>query len=354
MNTLTSLKCTAVLLPALALSMPMANAQDEKHDDPQDSTKTSASYGSNPQNERSAQATADNEFFENMPVRGYHSDSLVGQEVESRSNNESVGEISNLLLDENGHIVAVIVSVGGTLGMGERDVAIAWDQIERRVDGDETTLLVNQTKENLKDAPKYSSQTKSDSQTAFSSGDKKRTDQDKKRHDYDEEAKRSEQRETASTKSSANKSDKNKSDEKKAMAYKSDENKSDDNKSFGNDSSDMDKSDANEVAHSQFLAAMPASGYHSDNLVGQEVTNRSDDESIGEVSDLVLDENGQVMALIVSVGGVLGLGERDVAISWDQVERKTDGEETTLSVDFDEDSLKDAPKYTRDQNKSRQ
>lgn len=335
MNTFTSLKYAAVLVPALAVGIPMAIAGDEKPDDPQESEKTTSAFGSERQNERADQRRdgLHNEFLETMPARGFQSDSLIGQEVKSRNDNKSVGEISNLLLDENGQIVAVVLSVGGTLGMGEHNVAIAWDQIDRRVDGDETTLLVSQTQQNLKNAPKYTSDTKDASQSKYSGGDKKHNYADKKRDDQRQDTSRSEQPATASTKSH-----KNRSDDKKSMAYKSDER----------------KSDANEVGQSQFLAAIPVSGYHSDNLVGQEVTNRSNNESIGEVSDLVLDENGQVMALIVSIGGVLGLGERDVAISWDQIDRNVDGDEITLTTDLNEESLKDAPKYSREQKKSHQ
>lgn len=325
MNTLNSLKCAAVLLPALAIGMPIANASDEKRDDPQDAAKTTSEFSSNRQDDRKnttlperARATAKNEFFENMPARGFHSDSLIGAEVKSRSSNESIGEISNLLLDEKGHVVAVILSVGGTLGMGERDVAIAWDQIERRTDGDETTLLVNQSEQSLKSAPKYSSEAKNAKETSYSRMEQTRAD---KRQD----SSRREQPATASAKSDATKSD----------AIKAKANKSNAN-----------KSNANEVAHSQFLATMPNSGYHSDSLVGREVMNRRNDESIGEVSDLVLDQNGQVVAVIVSVGGVLGLGEHDVAIAWDRIERSVNGDEVTLSVDLTEESLEDAPKYT--------
>lgn len=309
MNTFTSLKYAAVLLPALAVGIPMAIAGDEKPDDPQESEKTTSAFGSERQNERADQRrdTVRNEFFETMPARGFQSDSLIGQEVKSQNNKKSVGEISNLLLDENGQIVAVIISVSGTLGMGEHDVAIAWNQIDRRVDGDETTLWVNQTEQNLKNAPKFSSETKHSSEGKYTQREQGRADQRKDTNN------RSEKSKVASAKSSTRK-----------------------------------------TTHSQFLATIPSSGYHSDNLVGHEVVNRRNDESVGEVSDLVLDQNGQVVAVIISVGGVLGLGERDVAIAWDQIERKVDGDEITLSVDLTEESLKDAPKYTRDQNKSRQ
>jgi len=46
------------------------------------------------------------------------------------NNNEKIGDISELLVDESGKIQAVVVGVGGFLGMGEHDVAIAFDQVK--------------------------------------------------------------------------------------------------------------------------------------------------------------------------------------------------------------------------------
>ena len=45
-------------------------------------------------------------------------------------NNEKIGDISELLVDSSGKIQAVVVGVGGFLGIGERDVAIPMDQIK--------------------------------------------------------------------------------------------------------------------------------------------------------------------------------------------------------------------------------
>jgi sporulation protein YlmC with PRC-barrel domain len=45
-------------------------------------------------------------------------------------NNEKIGDISELLVDGSGTIKAVVVGVGGFLGLGERDVAIPFDQIK--------------------------------------------------------------------------------------------------------------------------------------------------------------------------------------------------------------------------------
>jgi sporulation protein YlmC with PRC-barrel domain len=44
-------------------------------------------------------------------------------------NNETIGDISELIVDNSGKIQAVVVGVGGFLGIGERDVAFPFDQI---------------------------------------------------------------------------------------------------------------------------------------------------------------------------------------------------------------------------------
>jgi sporulation protein YlmC with PRC-barrel domain len=45
-------------------------------------------------------------------------------------NNESLGSINDLLTDKNGNIKAVIIGVGGFLGVGEHLVAVPFDKIK--------------------------------------------------------------------------------------------------------------------------------------------------------------------------------------------------------------------------------
>src|SRR5690606_30985405 len=40
------------------------------------------------------------------------------------ANNERIGDVTNLLLSEDGQVVAVVVGVGGFLGIGEKSVAL--------------------------------------------------------------------------------------------------------------------------------------------------------------------------------------------------------------------------------------
>lgn len=96
-----------------------------------------------------------------------------------------------------------------------------------------------------------------------------------------------------------------------------------------------------------YVASKPADDYFSSNIVGHEVMNRRDNKVVGKVNELLIDENGQIGAVIMSTGGVMGLGQKDLAIAWDQVERKVDGESITLSVDVSDLSLVEAPAFAR-------
>jgi sporulation protein YlmC with PRC-barrel domain len=46
------------------------------------------------------------------------------------NNNEKIGDINEILVDQSGKIQAVVIGVGGFLGMGEHDVAVPFDQVK--------------------------------------------------------------------------------------------------------------------------------------------------------------------------------------------------------------------------------
>src|SRR5215468_3416522 len=54
---------------------------------------------------------------------------LVGLSVYNEKN-ESVGSINDMLTDKNGKIVAVVIGVGGFLGVGERLVAVPFEKVK--------------------------------------------------------------------------------------------------------------------------------------------------------------------------------------------------------------------------------
>ena len=70
-----------------------------------------------------------------------------------------------------------------------------------------------------------------------------------------------------------------------------------------------------------------------------------DGAALGDVSDTILGPDGRIRALVVGVGGVLGLGERPVAIRWEHlaVRETADGFEIVSALD--RAALDAAPEY---------
>jgi len=74
------------------------------------------------------------------------------------------------------------------------------------------------------------------------------------------------------------------------------------------------------------------------------------DNKIGEIMDVLVDRDGKVNALIVGVGGFLGVGEKDVAVQFGAVQFKTKDNNKWYGVmNTTKDALKSAPglKYDR-------
>lgn len=70
---------------------------------------------------------------------------------------------------------------------------------------------------------------------------------------------------------------------------------------------------------SSFVARQEAGQMLASKLIGTTVVSQSN-ETIGDVNDILFDRNGQVMAAVVGVGGFLGIGEKDVAVPFQQMD----------------------------------
>lgn len=66
-----------------------------------------------------------------------------------------IGDIVDLMIDNNGNVTSAIVGVGGFLGVGEKDVAIPFKELKVSTRNGKDWLVLNRTKEDLKAAPAY-------------------------------------------------------------------------------------------------------------------------------------------------------------------------------------------------------
>lgn len=65
-----------------------------------------------------------------MMLKGnWRASKLMGLNVYNEAN-EKLGDINELLVDKSGKIHAVVIGIGGFLGMGEHDIAVSMDKLK--------------------------------------------------------------------------------------------------------------------------------------------------------------------------------------------------------------------------------
>lgn len=114
---------------------------------------------------------------------------------------------------------------------------------------------------------------------------------------------------------------------------------------FGSQSSDT----ATETNKVGFLEAKPGQLLVS-SFIGQSVyeSDANDAKSVGKLNDLITSPDGQIDAAVIGVGGFLGVGEKDVAVSPDQLQlaMRSDGKKW-LVIKATKDELSAAPSFDR-------
>ena len=84
------------------------------------------------------------------------SGNLIGATVIT-SEGEEVGKVKEILLDTSGTATGMVLSVGGIMGLGAKDVGLAWQEIDMRPEADEV-VRINYTKAQLEAAPSFQTQ----------------------------------------------------------------------------------------------------------------------------------------------------------------------------------------------------
>jgi PRC-barrel domain len=80
---------------------------------------------------------------------------LLNQKVKN-SANETIGDINDLSIGSDGKIAAVIIGLGGFLGMGEKNISLPYDELNFSRDGRGYLIVtVNATKDSIQAAPEW-------------------------------------------------------------------------------------------------------------------------------------------------------------------------------------------------------
>lgn len=86
--------------------------------------------------------------------------------------------------------------------------------------------------------------------------------------------------------------------------------------------------------------------WRTSKLVGSKVQNKAGD-SIGDINEIILANDGSAAAAVIGVGGFLGMGEHQVAVQFKslKIDRDSNGNDL-VTLDTTKDALKNAPEWT--------
>lgn len=213
-------------------------------------------------------------------------DAMTPMTANAETEWDDIGEINDLIVSQDGKIAAVIVGVGGFLGLGEKDVALDMSQISmmrESDDADDVFLVIKASATTLTDAPAYAR-------------------------------------------------------EAVAMEAEMDADK-------GLETPVRDMLVPPKVEREGYAAAQRVD-LTTEMLTGARVYG-ANDEDIGEIGALLLNDDGTIDRAVIDVGGFLGMGEKQVAVTFDELTilREDGGDDVNVYIDATQEALEAQPTY---------
>ena len=95
--------------------------------------------------------------------------------------------------------------------------------------------------------------------------------------------------------------------------------------------------------------ASPADKFTVTNYYKQDVYDKADNK-IGTIDDVLIDKDGRITALIIGVGGFLGVGQKDVSEQFNKVQMTKKDDKWYLVMDANKDALQNAQGLRYDRN----
>lgn len=232
---------------------------------------------------------------------------------------DMIGDVNNIVIGPDGEVLSVVVGVGGFLGIGEKDVEVDYRTIQW-VDRDgERWLVANMNREQLESAPVFDRDAVyTEARSGYGTRDLNEAG--------DVAANNPATPATGDT------------DAADATAERVDQGGS----AVGmaeNQTTGIDRESMTPVSSEQLSA---------DNLMGQTVYGASD-EDLGDISDVLLTSDNQVEAFIIDVGGFLGMGEKPVAISPENLDIRSNADgDLTVFTSLTQSDLESQQEYSQE------
>ncbi|WP_269586095.1 PRC-barrel domain-containing protein [Roseibium sp. Sym1] len=238
---------------------------------------------------------------------GILASNLIGKAVMNGDNDqaEAIGDINDVIITRDGGVRAVIVGVGGFLGIGEKDVALDMSRLSFMTKGDDRLEIVSDV-----------SRDELDQANAF------------KRPDYIPDWMNAE----------TVREEMDKISESARTTYEV----------VREEAIAPAKKGLDETVSSAWTAEktrVNARTVSTEALIGAEVYTGKD-RNIGEVSQVLIGEDGKAEAVVIDVGGFLGFGEKPVAVSFDSLKMFESGNGALIvTAPFSKEQLENAKTF---------
>ncbi|KQY20033.1 PRC-barrel domain-containing protein [Rhizobium sp. Root482] len=226
---------------------------------------------------------------------------------------EAIGDVNDVVINADGGTEALVVGVGGFLGLGEKDVAINFDRVSWSDRDGQRIIVVTATKEELQQAPEFQRAAIMDGAVAASP-------------EEDAASATATDGQTAQTDSTPGTTPQMTDPEAAAP--------------------EVDNSTT--AATPTELQPVDPALISAEKLVGTNVK-VADDTKVGEIGDVILGKDGKVEAYVIDVGGFLGIGEKPVAMSAKGIQVMADAAgDMVIYSPFTKEQLENQPAYDED------
>lgn len=270
---------------------------------------------------------------------------------------DDIGEINDVLLDSEGNVKAVILGIGGFLGMGERDVSVNMDEIRivtEEGDSDDRFLVVNTSKEMLEKAPAFErmdDEADMETEANMDANADMNAETDMAATDMNAETEVDTETEMeADAEALANEAEMEAEEAAAETEQAVDEATTEMAQGANELEQDMERpmltAPAVEREGYANATADEVAALTAEDLEGSYVYG-ANDETVGEIGALVMGDNGEVGQVVINVGGFLGIGEKPVAVTWDelQIMKNAEGDDFRIYIDSSKEALKAQPEY---------
>lgn len=278
-------------------------------------------------------------------AEGALASNIIGKAVYNGTGDdaENIGSVSDLVISPDGSVEAIVVGVGGFLGLGQKMVALQYDLVEWTERDNDRYLVVETTADALRalqdfDRSAYQPMP-ADAQVTETSP--------ATREELDAAKAQAEQEKAAEDQAAQAPAEQPPADNTAVVpapvAPAPADNTAQAPAAEQAPAAGTDPTETAAIDRST-LTEVPMAEIRSEDLVGTTVYG-ANDERIGEVGDIIL-SNEQMDAVVLDVGGFLGIGEKEVAVGMDNLAfmRDDDGD-YYLYTEFTKEQLEAQPAY---------